>query len=222
MTVEDEKKWIRRELRSSMNGMSSAYMRNSGLSYGLNFGVALPDLRIIAGEHQKDRALAESLWKEDVRELKILATMLCPAETLSLKDALQWCAECPNQEIADYLCGELLHHHAEAMELMQRNLLSESPFGTYIAFMLAACLCSEGKVLSDSLVETLLSRGKTILDEGESKEQRAVLTAFKRFGRQSQVHAAKVLDSLRGYEHCGKAEQEEFFNDLKFEFDYYR
>ena len=221
MTIEEEKKMIRGELRGSMNGISSAYMRNSGLSYGLNFGVSLPDLRIIAGKHQKSKALAESLWKEDVRELKILATMLCPVDSISSDEAMRLCSECPNQEIADFLCCELMHGHARANDIAMDILMSDEPFGKYIAFMLAACICSDGHKLSDTLTDLLFSAGKKILDQGESKEQRAVLTAYKRYGRQSHEKATSVLDSLASYEHCSKAEQKEFFDDLKFEFEYY-
>ncbi len=64
-----------------MNGVVSQSMHEKGLVYKLNFGVELPRMKIIAARYAKDHALAQALWKEDIREFKILAAMLQPIET---------------------------------------------------------------------------------------------------------------------------------------------
>ena len=73
MELTEQLKEIKTQLRLSMNGAVSQSMREKGLVYKLNFGVELPRIKSIAAAYEKDHALAQALWKEDIRECKILA-----------------------------------------------------------------------------------------------------------------------------------------------------
>ena len=64
-------KEIQTQLRLSMIVAVSQSMREIGLVYKLNFGVELPRIKSIAAAYEKDHALAQALWKEDIRECKI-------------------------------------------------------------------------------------------------------------------------------------------------------
>ena len=64
---------IRKQLRLAMNGVISTSMRQKGMNYKLIFGVPIPEIKHIAAAHEPDAELARALWKEDVREMKILA-----------------------------------------------------------------------------------------------------------------------------------------------------
>ena len=75
---------IKKELRASMNGILSAQMREAGMPHKLIFGVELPRLQSIAHEFPPDKGLANSLWSQDIREAKLLAIMLMPAEGFAL------------------------------------------------------------------------------------------------------------------------------------------
>ena len=68
-----------------MNGAVSQSMREKGLVYKLNFGVELPRIKAIAATHEKNHALAQALWKEDIRECKILPDATADRE-LSARD----------------------------------------------------------------------------------------------------------------------------------------
>ena len=75
---------IKTQLRLSMNGAVSQSMREKGLVYKLNFGVELPRIKGIAAGYEKDHSLAQALWKEDIRECKILAGLFYPGEEACL------------------------------------------------------------------------------------------------------------------------------------------
>ena len=81
MDIKEQLKDIKTQLRLSMNGAVSQSMREKGLVYKLNFGVELPRIKMIAESYEKNHDLAQALWKEDIRECKILAGMLQPIET---------------------------------------------------------------------------------------------------------------------------------------------
>ena len=76
MDIKEQLKDIKTQLRLSMNGAVSQSMREKGLVYKLNFGVELPRIKMIAENYEKNHDLAQALWKEDIRECKILAGML--------------------------------------------------------------------------------------------------------------------------------------------------
>ena len=75
-------KEIKQSFRLMMDGATAQSMRNKGLDYHLNWGASQAMLRDKADEIGKDHDLAIALWKEDVRECKILATMVMPADTM--------------------------------------------------------------------------------------------------------------------------------------------
>ena len=81
MDIKEQLKDIKTQLRLSMNGAVSQSMREKGLVYKLNFGVELPRIKMIAGNYEKNHDLAQALWKEDIRECKILAGLLQPIDT---------------------------------------------------------------------------------------------------------------------------------------------
>ena len=76
MDLHEQLKEIKTQLRLSMNGAVSQSMREKGLVYKLNFGVELPRIKAIAETYEKDHSLAQALWKEDIRECKIMAGRL--------------------------------------------------------------------------------------------------------------------------------------------------
>ena len=76
-------KSIKRSFRLLMNGVASHSMREKGLSYKINWGIQFSDIKNLAGEYGKDYQLAIELWKENVRECKILATLIMPVEKMS-------------------------------------------------------------------------------------------------------------------------------------------
>ena len=97
MELKEQLKEIKTQLRLSMNGAVSQSMREKGLVYKLNFGVELPRIKSIASAYGKDHALAQALWKEDIRECKILAGLLQPVDSFL-------------PEIADNMGGEHPEH----------------------------------------------------------------------------------------------------------------
>ena len=98
---------IKQDLRAMMNGVASAAMRNAGMTadYRVNFGVELPRLQDYANElreqHPDDLpTLAQSLWHESVRECRLLALMLYPAQQMDGDLADIWLADIHSVELA--------------------------------------------------------------------------------------------------------------------------
>lgn len=105
--IQNEIREIKKSFRLSMNGVVSTLQRRQGLDYKINFGVEIPRLKGIAGEHSKNKELATALWQDNIRECKMLAIFLMPEENYS-DVAEKWIGETKFTEIADQLAMHLL------------------------------------------------------------------------------------------------------------------
>ena len=92
---------IKRSFRLLMNGPGSQSMRDKGLEYKLNWGVPFYELKKMAQEYGKDYDLAIELWKEDIRECKILATLIMPADRMLAEITDIWMEQVQSQEMAE-------------------------------------------------------------------------------------------------------------------------
>ena len=115
-TVLSKVKDIKQSFRLMMDGAVAQSMRDKGLNYHLNWGATLPRLREMATEIGPDYDLSIALWKENVRECKILATMLMPPDKMLPEVADIWMEQVPSQEIAEQAAFNLFQYLPYAPE----------------------------------------------------------------------------------------------------------
>ena len=75
-----------------------------------NWGVPFTELKKMAEEYGKDYDLAIELWKEDIRECKILATLIMPADKMLAEITDLWMEQVNNQEMVEMLVFNLLQN----------------------------------------------------------------------------------------------------------------
>lgn len=213
-----------------MNGVISTSMRQKGMNYKLIFGVPIPEIKHIAAAHEPDAELARALWKEDVREMKILATLLFPAGSMTQEEALAWMREIPYPEIAEQCCNNLFPTVEQPDQLALKFLADKkSPFGRMCGFLLWAQLFKKNLAVEKSRVEAFLAECTcTIHPDVEAgatasswQEKQAAVQALKFFGRLSPINAQNALSVIA---EDGQPETEElkaYYDDLQFEFAYY-
>jgi|SRR5690554_486527 3-methyladenine DNA glycosylase AlkD len=212
-------KKIRTDLRLSMNGAVSASMRDKGISYKMNFGVGIPRIKQISEKYKQDKDLADTLWSEDVRELKILATLLYPVEQFSKEMALRWISEINDQELREQLCKNLLQKLTFADELVGVSTKNSVDYIRATGYWLFARLCiiksetlekiDTGKLIVDAIVD--------LKDESLLLRQSA-LNVLKYYGRISEEKASGVLQKVSSLEGSDDPVEKEMLSLLKFEF----
>ena len=213
-----------------MNGVISTSMRQKGMNYKLIFGVPFPEIKHIAASHEPDAELARALWKEDVREMKILATLLFPAGSMTQEEALAWMREIPYPEIAEQCCNNLFPTVEQPDQLALKFLADKkSPFGRMCGFLLWTQLFKKNLAVEKSRVEAFLVECTCTMHpdveagatESSWQEKQAAVQALKFFGRLSPVNAQDALSVIA---EDGQPETEElkaYYDDLQFEFAYY-
>lgn len=228
-TLQEEIRDIRKQLRLAMNGVTSTSMREKGIVYKLNFGVPYPEIKEIARTHKPDKMLAEALWGEDVRELKILATFLQPVDEFTEAEAMRWVKKIPYLEIAE-ACSRNLFVHLPYMEDFTFSLIhnvSDKFARTLVFLTWAEHLKRGGEVsewhLSTFHLETMRSATCNVFGANLAEKQAAIL-AMKFYGRQSERQEKEILDGFDNLQGMfeDRPELSEIYNDLKFEFDYYK
>lgn len=213
-----------------MNGVISTSMRQKGMNYKLIFGVPFPEIKRIAATHEPDAELARAMWKEDVREMKILATLLFPAGSMTQEEALAWMREIPYPEIAEQCCNNLFPTVEQPDQLALKFLADKkSPFGRMCGFLLWAQLFKKNLAVEKSRVDAFLAESTCTMhpdvEAGATasswQEKQAAVQALKFFGRLSPINAQNALSVIA---EDGQPETEElkaYYDDLQFEFAYY-
>lgn len=132
---------IHARFRQLKSGEVADNLKAQGVTYRLAWGVQSYRMREIAADFEPDAEVAEYLWNEDVRESKLLAPRLYPAERMTMADAERWADTTPYIEVADQLAMHLLCKLPFATELTE-NWLQEgcSEMRQYLALMTASRL----------------------------------------------------------------------------------
>lgn len=108
---------IHAQFRQLRNGEVVDNLAMQGITYRIAWGLESYHLREIAKTVVPSLELAEYLWNEDVRESKMLATRLFPANEVSVEKALKLIEEARYVEIADQLCMNLFSRMPLAKQL---------------------------------------------------------------------------------------------------------
>ena len=210
---------IRTDLRLAMNGVVSSSMRDKGVDYKMNFGVDIPRLKGIAEKYDSSAALAKELWKLDVRELKILSTMLYPVDEFTVENANEWANEMPNQEIREHLCRNLLQELHYADELVQNWVVDSNEavrltgFWLYVRLMLI-----EADVLKRIDKLPIIEKALVEVHSSDSTMRTAALNVLKQIIRRDQEGADSIMKQIAKFETSDKPEEKEIFDNLQFEF----
>ena len=187
-------KEIKRAFRLKMDGAASRSMREKGLDYKLNWGVGLPELKAMAKEYGKDYDLAIALWKEDIRECKILATLMMPPERMLPEVVDIWMEQTPSQEIAEWAAANLYQHLDYAPMLAFKWISSDKELPQICGYQLLARLFMKGQEPNERGIHEFIDQALTALRDESLGVRHAALNCMRRFAMLSEDHE-KIANS---------------------------
>ena len=194
--IQDMLKQIKRSFHTRMNGVASQSMRQKGLDYKVNWGVALPHLREMAAEYQPSYSLAVELWKENIRECKILATMLMPPAEMPEQLVELWMEQTKSQEIAEMAVFNLYQHLDYAPQMAFRWIASDDSIRQLSGYQLLACLFGKGLIPDTRGVNEYIDQVKVTLEGTDTAVSHAAMNSVNRFcqlGPEYEQIASKAL-----------------------------
>lgn len=187
---------IKRSFRLVMNGPTSQSMRQMGMEYKLNWGVPFIELKKMAASYGKDYELAIELWKEDIRECKILATLIMPAERMLPEITEVWMEQVSSQEMAEMLAFNLLQDVDYAPVLAYQWMASDKPLYLIAGFQLLARLFTKGQEPNERGINEFLDQARVALLGDHVGVKHAAANCVLRFadlGEDYETIARKAL-----------------------------
>lgn len=221
MDVHETIKDIKGQFRLFMNGVASQSMREKGLDYKLNFGIELPRLKEIAARYEKNHEVAQALWKENIRECKILAGMLQPVETFYPEIADIWVEDMRYPEIAELTCMSLFQYLPYASEKAFEWMADDREYFQLCGFMLMARLLMKGNQLTERSEAEFLDQAMATLQSEGVLPRKAAATALKKFAIQSKENGKKVNRLLAPLAKSDKVEIASLAGEIKLETEYW-
>ena len=195
--VRDKVKEIKQSFRLMMDGAVAQSMRDKGLNYHLNWGATLPRLKAKAeklkANSQQPNAksqydLAIALWKENVRECKILATMLMPPERMLPGVCDIWMEQIPSQEIAEQAAFNLWQHLPYAPEKAYQWIASDQEYYQLCGFHVLSRLFMNGQEPNERGINEFIDQSLSALQGPYMSVRKAAMQSLQRFAELGLVY----------------------------------
>ena len=187
---------IKKSFHLRMNGVASQSMREKGLDYKINWGIGLPQLTEMAKQYGKDYDLAIALWKEDVRECKILATLIMPADKMLPGVVDIWMEQTHTQELAELSAFNLYQYLTYAPVIAFKWIASNNDIPQLCGYQLLARLFIKGQEPNERGINEFLDQVSVVLENGNTNVRHAALTCVEHFCNLGDVYAILAKKAL--------------------------
>lgn len=203
--INQQVKEIKQSFRQMMDGAVAQSMRNKGVDYHLNWGTTLPRLKAKAEElanSQEQTAnslydLAIALWKENVRECKILATMLMPADKMLPEVCDIWMEQMPSQEMAEQVSFNLWQHLPYAPEKAYQWIASDKELYQLCGFHVLSRLFMNGQEPNERGINEYLDQALSALQGSSLPVRKAAQQSLFRFAELGLVYERMAKSALK-------------------------
>lgn len=172
---------IKRSFRLLMNGVTSQSMRQKGVDYKINWGVSLPDLQKMAQQYGKCYKLAIALWQENIRECKILATLIMPPEEMDEALAEKWIGEINSQDLAEMVCFNLFQHLHHAADLSYKWMKSNREIEQMCGYLILSRLFMKGENPHGNRIDEFMDEVPLALNSENMGVRHAALNCVNKF-----------------------------------------
>ena len=198
--MKEKAKEIKQSLRLYMNGVTAQSLREKGLNYHLNWGASLQHLQEMALEIKGDlktngeaSELASLLWKENIRECKILATMLMPPEEFPADLAMLWVEQTPTQEIAEMAAMNLYRHLPYAKDMAFQLIAQPYEMAQLQGYCILARLFTTEIPFTDSEINEFIDQAHSAFQSNNISLKHTILNAVTKL---DQHHTELKIISL--------------------------
>lgn len=203
--INQQVKEIKQSFRQMMDGTVAQSMRDKGVDYHLNWGATLPRLKAKAKElanSQEQTAnslydLAITLWKENVRECKILATMLMPADKMLSEVCDIWMEQMPSQEMAEQASFNLWQHLPYAPEKAYQWIASDKDLYQLCGFHVLSRLFMNGQEPNERGINEYLDQALSALQGSSLPVRKAAQQSLFRFAELGLVYERMAKSALK-------------------------
>ncbi len=193
--INDKIKEIKQSFRLMMDGSVAQSMREKGVDYHLNWGATLPRLREKAEEIGQNYDLAIALWKENVRECKILATMTMPSTEILPEVVDIWMEQTETIEIAEQAAMNLYQFLPYAPMKAYEWIASDKTMYQLCGFHVLSRLFMNGQEPNERGINEFLDQTHVAILSPNITVRKAALNALNHFSSLGLVYE-RLADSI--------------------------
>ena len=195
--INDQVKAIKQSFRQMMDGAVAQSMREKGLDYHLNWGATLPRLRQKADELGKNYDLAIALWKENVRECKILATMIMPADKVLPEVIDIWMEQTLTSEIAEQAAFNLYQYLPYAPEKAYTWSASDKELYQLCGFHILSRLFMNGQEPNERGINEFIDQALAALQGESMVVKKAAMSSMQRFAELGLMYQRLAKSAIK-------------------------
>ena len=197
MDINSQVKEIKQSFRQMMDGSVAKSMRDKGVDYKLNWGATLPRLQAKAAELGKNYDLAIALWKENVRECKILATMMMPADQVLPEVIDIWMEQTDTQEIAEQAAYNLYQYLPYAPAKAYSWMASEKELYQLCGFHVLSRLFMNKQEPNERGINEFIDQALAALQGNSLPVKKAAMSCMQRFAELGLVYERLSKSALK-------------------------
>jgi 3-methyladenine DNA glycosylase AlkD len=160
------------------------------------FGVALPALRSMAKRIGPNHQLALDLWRNAVREPRILASLIDIPERVTEAQMDRWAKSFDSWEICDQCCQNLFWRTPFAVAKVVAWTRRPEEFVKRAGLVLTAVLAVHDEHLDDDIFVRLLPTLIAAADDGRVYVHRGASWALRQIGKRSDHLRTHVLAAV--------------------------
>ncbi|MBO4719520.1 MAG: DNA alkylation repair protein [Prevotella sp.] len=190
-------KEIKQSFRQMMDGVVAKSMRDKGVDYKLNWGATLPRLRAKADELGFNYDLAIALFKENVRECKILATMIMPPDRVLPEVIEIWMEQITTQEIAEQAAFNLFQYLPYAPEKAYTWMASDKPLYQLCGFHILSRLFMNKQEPNERGINEFIDQAVAALQGDSLMVRKAAMSAVQHFAELGLVYERIAKSALK-------------------------
>lgn len=205
MDIHDIVKEIKQSFRQMMDGAVAQSMRDKGLNYHLNWGATLPRLKAKAEDIVNSQqltadsqySLAIALWKENIRECKILATMLMPPERMLPEVCDIWMEQIPSQEIAEQAAFNLWQYLPYAPEKAYQWIACDQEYYQLCGFHVLSRLFMNGQEPNERGINEYMDQALSAIQGPYMSVRKAAMQSMVHFAELGLVYERMAKSAMK-------------------------
>lgn len=195
--IEEKIKEIKRSFRLVMNGVTAQSMREKGVNYQLNWGVPLIELQKQSKEIGKNYHLAIALWKENIRECKILSTMIMPSQEILPEVVDIWMEQTDKIEIAQQASFNLYQYLPYAADKAYQWIASTKDIYQLCGFLVITRLFMNGQQPNSRGINEYIDQLQVALQSENLSVKKAAMQSVQRFAELGLVYERLAKSAIK-------------------------
>ncbi len=182
------------KLKSLSNPKAIDGMAKYGITPRKTYGVSIPNLRKVAKEIGVNHVLALRLWEMELRETRILASMIDDPEMVTEEQMEKWVKDFDYWEICDQCCMNLFEKTKFAYQKAIEWSSRDEEFVKRAGFVLMARLAVSDKKADDKQFEKFFPIIKIESTDNRNFVKKAVNWALRQIGKRNQNLNRKAIE----------------------------